>query len=117
MRISGTTKAPLMNFTAETYLGVVSIRAFNMADRFFKNYLNLVDTDAAMFFHSYAGIEWLILRIEVLQNLTFFTAALLLVLLPKGYVAPGIVICYTKLANITYACFVHIFECFHADNL
>ncbi|KAK8465074.1 hypothetical protein PHAVU_010G140600 [Phaseolus vulgaris] len=91
MRISGTTKAPLMNFTAETYLGVVSIRAFNMADRFFKNYLNLVDTDAAMFFHSYAGIEWLILRIEVLQNLTFFTAALLLVLLPKGYVAPGLV--------------------------
>ncbi|KAK7381741.1 hypothetical protein VNO80_00288 [Phaseolus coccineus] len=91
IRISGTTKAPLMNFTAETYLGVVSIRAFNMADRFFKNYLNLVDTDAAMFFHSNAAIEWLILRIEVLQNLTFFTAALLLVLLPKGYVAPGLV--------------------------
>ncbi|CAJ1950987.1 unnamed protein product [Sphenostylis stenocarpa] len=91
MRINGTTKAPLMNFTAETSLGVVTIRAFNMADRFFKNYLNLVDTDATMFFHSNAAIEWLIIRIEVLQNLTLFTAALLLVLLPKGYVDPGLV--------------------------
>lgn len=81
-----------MNFTSESYLGVVTIRAFNMADRFFKNYLNLVDTDATMFFHSNAAIEWLILRIQALQNLTVFTAALLLVLLPKGYVAPGIVI-------------------------
>ncbi|BAT98421.1 hypothetical protein VIGAN_09207600 [Vigna angularis var. angularis] len=91
IRINGTTKAPLMNFTSESYLGVVTIRAFNMADRFFKNYLNLVDTDATMFFHSNAAIEWLILRIQALQNLTVFTAALLLVLLPKGYVAPGLV--------------------------
>nr|KYP54292.1 ABC transporter C family member 8 [Cajanus cajan] len=91
IRINGTTKAPLMNFTAETSLGVVTIRAFNIADRFFKNYLNLVDTDATMFFHSNAAIEWLILWVEVLQNLTLFTAALLLVLLPKGYVAPGLV--------------------------
>ncbi|KAL2617380.1 hypothetical protein AAZV13_08G181400 [Glycine max] len=91
IRINGTTKAPLMNFTAETSLGAVTIRAFNMTDRFFKNYLNLVDTDATMFFHSNAAIEWLILRIELLQNLTLFTAALLLVLLPKGYVAPGLV--------------------------
>ena len=51
IRINGTTKAPLMNFTAETSLGAVTIRAFNMTDRFFKNYLNLVDTDATMFFH------------------------------------------------------------------
>ncbi|XP_027336486.1 ABC transporter C family member 8-like isoform X2 [Abrus precatorius] len=91
IRINGTTKAPLMNFTAETSLGVITIRAFNMTDRFFKNYLKLVDTDATMFFHSNAAIEWLVLRIEVLQNLTLFTAALLLVLLPKGYVAPGLV--------------------------
>ncbi|TKY64390.1 ABC transporter C family member 8 [Spatholobus suberectus] len=96
IRINGTTKAPLMNFTAETSLGVVTIRAFNMADRFFKNYLNLVDTDATMFFHSNAAIEWLILRIEVLQNLTLFTAALLLVLLPKGYVTPALEKCQLK---------------------
>ncbi|MED6217530.1 ATP-binding cassette sub- C member 8 [Stylosanthes scabra] len=91
MRINGTTKAPLMNFTAETSLGVITIRATKMMDRFFKSYLKLVDTDATLFFHSNAATEWLILRIEALQNMTLFTAALLLVLLPKGYVAPGLV--------------------------
>ncbi|XP_062153987.1 ABC transporter C family member 8-like [Alnus glutinosa] len=91
IRINGTTKAPVMNYASETSLGVVTIRAFNMVDRFFQNYLKLIDTDAGLFFYSNATMEWLILRIEVLQNLTLFTAALLLVLLPKGVIAPGLV--------------------------
>ena len=36
-----------MNFAAETSLGVVTVRAFNMTEIFFRNYLKLVDTDAA----------------------------------------------------------------------
>ncbi|RVX17087.1 ABC transporter C family member 8 [Vitis vinifera] len=90
IRINGTTKAPVMNYAAETSLGVVTIRAFKMVDRFFQNYLELIDTDAKLFFYSNAAIEWLVLRIEMLQNLTLVTAALLLVLLPKGVVVPGI---------------------------
>ncbi|GLT58340.1 hypothetical protein SLA2020_312400 [Shorea laevis] len=90
IRISGTTKAPVMNYAAETSLGVITIRAFNTADRFFQSYLKLVDTDAALFFLCNASLEWLVLRIEALQNLTVFTSALLLLLLPKGYVAPGL---------------------------
>ncbi|CAL5438817.1 unnamed protein product [Camellia sinensis] len=90
MRINGTTKAPVMNYAAETSLGVVTIRAFNMANRFFQNYLKLVDNDAKLFFYSNATMEWLILRVEALQNLTLFTAVFLLVLLPKGYVDPGL---------------------------
>lgn len=78
-----------MNYAAETSLGVVTIRAFKMADRFFQNYLELVDTDARLFFHSNATMEWLIIRTEALQNLTLFVAAFLLISLPKGYVAPG----------------------------
>lgn len=78
-----------MNYAAETSLGVVTIRALNMADRFFHSYIKLIDTDASLFFHSNAAMEWIILRVEALQNLTLFAAALLLVLLPKGYVAPG----------------------------
>ncbi|OIW11853.1 hypothetical protein TanjilG_31603 [Lupinus angustifolius] len=91
IRINGTTKAPVMDFTAETSLGVVNVRAFNMVDRFFKKYLKLVDTDATLFFHSNVTMEWLVLRIEVLQNFTVFTAALLLILLPKGYIPTGLV--------------------------
>jgi hypothetical protein len=85
-----------MNFAAETSLGVVTVRAFNMADRFFKNYLQLVDTDASLFFHSNVTMEWEIIRIEALQNLTVITAALLLILLPQGYVSPGNNIIYAK---------------------
>jgi len=89
MRINGTTKAPVMNFAAETSLGVVTVRALNMVNRFFNNYLKLVDMDAAVFFHSNVATEWSILRIEILQNLTVFTAALLLILLPRGSVSSG----------------------------
>ncbi|KAK8989742.1 hypothetical protein V6N11_064159 [Hibiscus sabdariffa] len=88
IRISGTTKAPVMNYAAESSLGVVTIRAFDVVDRFFKNYLKLVDTDAALFFLSNAAMEWLALRIETLQNLTLFTAAFFLLLLPKSQVTP-----------------------------
>ncbi|CAB4272419.1 unnamed protein product [Prunus armeniaca] len=91
IRINGTTKAPVMNYAAETSLGVVTIRAFKMGNRFFHNYLKLVDTDARLFFHSNATMEWLIIRTEALQNLTFFVAAFFLVFLPKGYVDPGLV--------------------------
>jgi hypothetical protein len=83
-----------MNFAAETSLGVVTVRAFNMVDRFFQNYLKLVDTDASLFLHSNVAMEWVVLRVEALQNLTVISAALLLILLPQGYVSPGnIVIC------------------------
>ncbi|XP_030490551.2 ABC transporter C family member 8 [Cannabis sativa] len=91
IRINGTTKAPVTNFVSETSLGAVTIRAFGSVDRFFKDYLKLVDTDAVLFFLSNAAIEWLVLRIEVLQNLTLFTAAFFLILLPKGQIAPGLV--------------------------
>ncbi|GMQ08403.1 hypothetical protein CsSME_00052143 [Camellia sinensis var. sinensis] len=91
MQIDGTTKASVMNYASETSLGVVTIRAFNMADdKFFENYLKLTDTDAKLFFYSNATLEWSILRVETLQNITLFTAAFLLVLIPKGYVAPGL---------------------------
>jgi len=81
-----------MNFAAETSLGVVTVRAFGMVDRFFKNYLKLVDTDASLFFHSNVAMEWVVIRVEALQNLTVITAALLIILLPRGYVSPGNII-------------------------
>ncbi|KAH7565455.1 hypothetical protein JRO89_XS09G0209400 [Xanthoceras sorbifolium] len=90
MRMNGTTKAPILNNVSETSQGVVSIRAFNMMEMFFANYLKLVDTDARLFFHSNAAMEWLVLRIETLQNLVILTAALLIVLLPGKHL-PGFV--------------------------
>ena len=78
-----------MNYAAETSLGVVTIRAFTMMERFIHNNLKLIDTDATLFFHTNASMEWVLLRVEALQNLTIFTATLLLVLLPRGAIPPG----------------------------
>lgn len=73
-----------MNYAAETSLGAVTIRAFDMTERFFQKFLKLVDTDASLFFNYNATTEWLVLRIETLQNFTLFTVAFLLVVLPQG---------------------------------
>ncbi|KAM3356161.1 hypothetical protein P3S68_022875 [Capsicum galapagoense] len=90
MRINGTTKAPVMNYATETSLGVATIRAFGEVDRFFKNYLTLVDADAKVFLFSNGAMEWLVLRTEALQNITLFIAAFLLVSIPKGHVSIGL---------------------------
>uniref|UniRef100_A0A6V7QR02 ABC transporter C family member 8 n=1 Tax=Ananas comosus var. bracteatus TaxID=296719 RepID=A0A6V7QR02_ANACO len=60
VRINGTTKAPVMNYAAESMLGVVTIRAFAVAE-----------------------------RVEALQTLPIITSALFLVLLPQGIISPG----------------------------
>ncbi|XP_059286329.1 ABC transporter C family member 8 [Lycium ferocissimum] len=91
MRINGTTKAPVMNYATETSLGVATIRAFGAVDRFFQNYLKLIDADAKVFLCSNGAIEWLVFRTEALQNLTLFTAAFLIVSIPKGYVSTGLI--------------------------
>ncbi|WVZ19541.1 hypothetical protein V8G54_006863 [Vigna mungo] len=52
MRVNGTTQAPVMNFAAETSLGVVTIKTLNMVNRFLNNYLKLVAMDATVFFHA-----------------------------------------------------------------
>lgn len=90
IRINGTTKAPIMNYAAKTFLRVVTIRAFNMMEKSFQNYLKLVDTDAKIFFYSNVAMEWLVIRVEGLQSLTLFTATLFLVLVPHGTIASGI---------------------------
>ncbi|GLJ30778.1 hypothetical protein SUGI_0610560 [Cryptomeria japonica] len=89
MRINGTTKAPVINNSTETALGVVTIRAFNMTEKFKDKNLNLIDTDASLYFHTSAATEWLILRLESLGNIILFTSALLLVSLPANTISPG----------------------------
>ncbi|XP_074272990.1 ABC transporter C family member 8-like isoform X1 [Silene latifolia] len=91
LRINGTTKGPIMNYAAETSQGVITIRAFRKMDQFFYKYLTVVDTDAKLFFYSNTAMEWLLLRIEALENITLFAFAFLLILLPNGYVPPGYV--------------------------
>ncbi|XP_072965650.1 ABC transporter C family member 8-like isoform X1 [Typha angustifolia] len=89
VRINGTTKAPVMNYAAESLLGVITIRAYAMKERFIKNNLQLIDTDATLFFHTIAALEWVLLRVEVLQIFIIVTSSILLVFVGKGVVTPG----------------------------
>ncbi|KAL4194335.1 hypothetical protein AMTRI_Chr05g68080 [Amborella trichopoda] len=91
VRINGTTRAPILNCTAETSLGVVTIRAFAMLERFIQHNLNLIDTDARLFFYSNVAMEWLLLRVEALQNIILFTATIFLVFLHPSTISPGFV--------------------------
>uniref|UniRef100_A0A803M011 ABC-type xenobiotic transporter n=1 Tax=Chenopodium quinoa TaxID=63459 RepID=A0A803M011_CHEQI len=91
MRLNGTTKSMVANHLAETAAGVVTIRAFKEEDRFFAKNLELIDINASPFFHNFAAREWLIQRIETLSATVLATAALCMILLPRGTFSPGFI--------------------------
>nr|QTX16888.1 ABCC8 [Echinochloa colona] len=104
VRINGTTKAPVMNYASESILGVVTIRAFAATERFIRSNMQLIDTDATMFFHTVAAQEWVLIRVEALQSLTIITAALFLVLVPPGVISPGFAgLCLSYALTLTSA--------------
>ncbi|RCV22675.1 hypothetical protein SETIT_4G239600v2 [Setaria italica] len=104
VRINGTTKAPVMNYASESILGVVTIRAFAATERFIHSNMQLIDTDATLFFHTVAAQEWVLIRVEALQSLTIITAALFLVLVPPGVISPGFAgLCLSYALTLTAA--------------
>ncbi|KAJ4850381.1 hypothetical protein Tsubulata_017622, partial [Turnera subulata] len=76
MRINGTTKSLVANHLAESVAGAMTIRAFEEEDRFFAKNLDLTDTNASPFFHSFAANEWLIQRLETFSATVLASAAL-----------------------------------------
>ncbi|KAK7380442.1 hypothetical protein VNO78_32953 [Psophocarpus tetragonolobus] len=91
MRMNGTTKSFLANHVAETVAGAMTIRAFEEEDRFFVKNLNLIDTNASPFFHSFASNEWLILRLETACAVVLASVALCTVMLPPGTLTSGFI--------------------------
>ncbi|KAJ8773220.1 hypothetical protein K2173_028397 [Erythroxylum novogranatense] len=91
MRINGTTKSLVANHLAESVAGAMTIRAFQEEDRFFAKNLELIDTNASPFFHSFASNEWLIQRLESVSATVLASAALCMVLLPPGTFSSGLI--------------------------
>ncbi|XP_037495342.1 ABC transporter C family member 10-like [Jatropha curcas] len=89
MRINGTTKSLVANHLAESVAGAMTIRAFEEENRFFAKNLDLIDTNASPFFHSFAANEWLIQRLEMFSATVVASAALCMVLLPPGTFSSG----------------------------
>ncbi|KAG4172700.1 hypothetical protein ERO13_A11G013600v2 [Gossypium hirsutum] len=91
MRINGTTKSLVANHLAESIGGAITIRAFDEEERFFAKCLDLIDTNASSFFHSFSANEWLVLRLETLSYAVLASAALCMVLLPTGTFSSGFI--------------------------
>ena len=89
MRMNGTTKSFVANHLAESIAGAITIRAFEEEERFFVKNLDLIDTNASPFFHSFSANEWLIQRLETLSATVLASAALCMVLLPPGTFSSG----------------------------
>ncbi|KAG4941625.1 hypothetical protein JHK87_045496 [Glycine soja] len=89
MRVNGTTKSFVANHIAETTAGVVTIRAFEEEDRFFEKNLDLIDSNASPFFHSFSSNEWLIQRLEIVSAVLLSSAALCMVMLPPETFSSG----------------------------
>ncbi|TYI53567.1 hypothetical protein E1A91_D11G013800v1 [Gossypium mustelinum] len=91
MRINGTTKSLVANHLAESIAGAITIRAFDEEERFFAKCLDLIDTNASPFFHSFSANEWLVQRLETLSYVVLASAALCMVLLPSGTFSSGFI--------------------------
>lgn len=87
-RLNATTKAPIVNNSAETISGSATIRSFNVIDQFKQKNLQLIDKDASLFFHKHAALEWLVLRIEISCTAVVTCAALLVLL--RSDISPGL---------------------------
>ncbi|XP_047339561.1 ABC transporter C family member 10-like [Impatiens glandulifera] len=81
MRIEGTTKSSVACHLNESISGAITIRAFGEEERFFSNYLSLIDANASPSFHNFSSNEWLIQRLEILCAAVLSSSALALTLL------------------------------------
>ncbi|XP_028111286.1 ABC transporter C family member 10-like isoform X4 [Camellia sinensis] len=84
MRIDGTTKSSVASHIAESIAGATTIRAFGEEDRFFAEFLHLIDTNASPFFHSFSANEWLIQRLEIICAIVLSCSALAMTLFHLG---------------------------------
>ncbi|CAL5442652.1 unnamed protein product [Camellia sinensis] len=84
VRINDTTMSSMASYLAESNVGAVTIRAFGEEERFFSEYLQLVDTNASSFFHKFSTNEWLIQRLEILSVIVLSGSVLAITLHPYG---------------------------------
>lgn len=91
MRLNGTTRSLVANHLSESISGTMTIRAFEVEDRFFAKNFEIIDKNASPFFHNFAANEWLIQRLETVSAAILSSSALVMVLLPPGTFSSGFI--------------------------
>ncbi|MCO5551431.1 hypothetical protein L7F22_004934 [Adiantum nelumboides] len=95
-KINATTKAPIVNKSAETLIGSVTIRAFKQSEKFKRQNLELIDKDVCAYIYKFALVEWKVLYIELCCVFMLVMAACFIIF--QGNISGG----FTGLA-VTYA--------------
>lgn len=70
--------------------GAVTVRAFEKEERFFAKNVDLIDTNASPYFHSFSVDEWLVQRTEMISAAVLASASLCMVLLPPRTFSSGV---------------------------
>ncbi|KAL3499268.1 hypothetical protein ACH5RR_038361 [Cinchona calisaya] len=91
MRLNGTTKSSVASHLSESISGAMTIRAFGGEESFFSKSLILIDQNAKACFHSFAAVEWLVQRLEVLGAIVLSSWTLFIVSLHQGTFSSGFV--------------------------
>ncbi|XP_024530299.1 ABC transporter C family member 5 [Selaginella moellendorffii] len=89
-RLVGISKSPIIHHYSESIYGVATIRGFGQEERFKKTNMDLYDSYGRPYFNSFAAIEWLCLRMEILSTCVFAFSMALLVSFPVGVVDASI---------------------------
>ncbi|KAI5077532.1 hypothetical protein GOP47_0007922 [Adiantum capillus-veneris] len=79
-RINSTTKAPIVNKSAETWIGSATIRAFRQSERFKRENLRLIDRDTCAYIYKFVLVEWKVLHIEFCSTIMLVMSACLVIL-------------------------------------
>ncbi|KAI5077528.1 hypothetical protein GOP47_0007352 [Adiantum capillus-veneris] len=95
-KINSTTKAPIVNKSAEALIGSATIRAFRQTERFKRQSLELIDKDTCAYVYKFSLVECKVLYIELCSTVMLITAACLITF--NGNISEG----FTGLA-VTYA--------------
>ncbi|KAG0496551.1 hypothetical protein HPP92_001242 [Vanilla planifolia] len=86
----GIRKSPILQHFSESIAGAPTIRCFNQEARFLAKNHRLIDNYSRISFHNSATMEWLSVRINLLFNLVFFLALMILVSLPRNTINPNL---------------------------
>ncbi|MCO5563154.1 hypothetical protein L7F22_016791 [Adiantum nelumboides] len=95
-KINATEKAPIVNKSAETLIGSVTIRAFKQSERFKRQSLELIDKDVCAYIYNFAVVEWKVLYIKLCSIFMLVMAACFIIF--QGNILGG----FTGL-TVTYA--------------
>lgn len=89
-RVNGITKAPIIQQFGESLAGSMTIHAFEQSERYMATNLERVNTNIRVAFHYNASNEWLGVRLETIGAVILCFSALMLVVLPKTIIDPGL---------------------------